>query len=111
MVEILIGEGYLGYARALGLINECNLKEILGMLFFLGLFKLGEYAYTLSRGRGGVGLNWGSRASFWSILSPTYRLVYQYMKSLSWVFNCSISVDFVSKGCCPFFVLLWLLKH
>ena len=47
LVDILIGEGYLEYARVLGLINECKLKEI------LGIFKLGEYVYTLSRGRGG----------------------------------------------------------
>ena len=53
LVEILIGEGYLEYAWAVGLIYECKLEEILGMLVFLGLFKLGEYVYTLSRGGGG----------------------------------------------------------
>ena len=47
---MLIWEGYLEYARAVGLINECRLEDILGMLVFLGLFKFGECVYTLFRG-------------------------------------------------------------
>ena len=57
-------------------------------------------------GGGGVGLNWRSGASFWSVLSPTNRLVYQYMILFSLVSDCSISADFFSKGCCPVFILL-----
>ena len=41
LVDMLIWEGYLEYARAVGLIYECQLEEILGMLIFLGLLKLG----------------------------------------------------------------------
>ena len=41
LVEMLIGEGGIEYARDVGLIYECQLEEILGMLIFLGLLKLG----------------------------------------------------------------------
>ena len=53
LVEMLIGEGVLEYARDMGLIYGCYLEDILGILIFLGLLKLGEYVYTSYRGGGG----------------------------------------------------------
>ena len=55
-----------------------------GYAYFPRAFEIGLVRIYFVKGEeGGVGLNWGSGASFWSVLSPTYHLVYQYMKSFS----------------------------
>ena len=69
--------------------------------------------FILYPGRGGVGLNCISEASFWTVLSPIYRLVYHYMK----ISPRSCTVIFLRGGCggykefCPVFILLCLLKN